>query len=127
MAEYVLVAGSRSFGDPERLAEILQAEISDGDVLVEGGARGVDTMARAWAESRGMEVVEIRADWAKYGRAAGPKRNDAMVAFVAERGGRAVYVWDGKSRGTQQCIESAVKKGVRVKVYTEKAVEAWRS
>ena len=120
MAEHILVAGSRNFADAERLAKILAENVSEGDVIVEGGAKGVDLMARAWAEERGIDVVEIKADWGKYGRAAGPKRNDAMTAFIAERGGKAVFIWDGESKGTKQCIASARKRGIECRVYLEK-------
>ena len=119
MAEYVLVAGSRNFVNGERLAQILAENIGADDIIVEGGAKGVDTMAREWAEARDIGVVEIRADWEKYGRAAGPKRNDAMTAFVAEHGGKAVFIWDGKSKGTEQCIRSALKRKIPTRVYTE--------
>jgi predicted Rossmann fold nucleotide-binding protein DprA/Smf involved in DNA uptake len=121
MAEYILVAGSRNFVNAERLAEILAENVGADDTIVEGGAKGVDAMARQWAEARDISVVEIRADWAKYGRAAGPKRNDAMTAFIAEHGGRAVFIWDGESKGTKQCILSARKAGIEnIRVYQEK-------
>ena len=77
-------------------------------------------MAREWAESHGRKFVEFTADWKKYGRAAGPKRNDEMTAFIAENGGRAVYIWDGKSKGTKQCINSAMKREISVEIYMEK-------
>ena len=117
MAEFILVAGSRNFDDKERLAQILAENVGADDTIVEGGAKGVDTMARQWAEARGINVVEITADWKKYGRAAGPKRNDAMTAFIAERGGKAIFIWDGESKGTKQCIQSARKKNISVSVY----------
>ena len=120
MAECILVAGSRKFVNAERLAQILAEQVGDDDTIVEGGAAGVDTMARQWAEARDINVVEIKADWAKYGRAAGPKRNDEMTAFIAEHGGRAVYIWDGVSKGTKQCIESARKRGIEIRIYLEK-------
>ena len=109
MAEYILIAGSRNFTNEKRLAEILGKEVGADDIIVEGGARGVDSMAREWAESHGRKFVEFTADWKKYGRAAGPKRNDAMTAYIAEHGGLAVFIWDGKSKGTKQCIDSAMK------------------
>ena len=120
MAEYILVAGSRKFVNAERLAQILTENVGADDTIVEGGAKGVDMMARQWAEARDISVVEIKADWAKFGRAAGPKRNDAMTAFVAERGGRAVFIWDGESKGTKQCIASAMKRELDIRIYMEK-------
>ena len=119
MAEYILVAGSRSFADKELLARILGENVKADDTIVEGGAKGVDSMAREWAEARGISVTEIKADWTKYGRAAGPKRNDTMTAFIAEHGGRAVFIWDGQSKGTRQCITSAMKRGISCRVYME--------
>lgn len=119
MAEIILVAGSRNFVNAERLAQILTKEVKDDDVIMEGGATGVDSMAREWAEARGIHVAEIKADWAKYGRAAGPKRNDEMTAFIKEHGGRAVFIWDGKSKGTKQCILSAMKQPIPINVYLE--------
>ena len=120
MAEYILVAGSRNFVDAERLAKILTENVGADDTIVEGGAKGVDSMARQWAEARDINVVEIQADWEKYGRAAGPKRNDEMTAFVAERNGKAVFIWDGESKGTKQCILSAMKRKISIHLYMEK-------
>lgn len=121
MAEYILVAGSRKFVNAERLAQILEENVGADDTIVEGGAKGVDMMERQWAEARDISVVEIKADWEKFGRAAGPKRNDAMTEFVAERGGRAVFIWDGESKGTKQCINSARKRGIDdIRVYLQK-------
>lgn len=119
MGEYILIAGSRNFTNEKRLAEILEKEVGADDIIVEGGATGVDSMAREWAEARGIAVIEIRADWKKYGRAAGPKRNDAMTAYIAEHGGLAVFIWDGKSKGTKQCIDSAMKRMIPIIIYME--------
>ena len=120
MGNFILVAGSRNFVNAERLAKILAENVGADDTIVEGGAQGVDSMARQWAEARDINVVEIKADWKKYGRAAGPKRNDEMTKFVAERGGKAVFIWDGESKGTKQCISSARKRELDCRVYLEK-------
>lgn len=119
MGNYILVAGSRNFVDAEWLAKILAENVGTDDTIVEGGAKGVDTMARQWAEARDIKVVEFKADWGKFGRAAGPKRNDAMTSFIAENGGKAVFIWDGESKGTKQCILSARKRGIDCRVYME--------
>lgn len=119
MGNYILVAGSRNFANAERLAEILEENVKPNDTIIEGGANGVDTMAKEWAAARGIQVVEIKAEWGRYGRAAGPKRNDAMTAYTAEHGGSAIYIWDGESKGTRHCIESARKRGINCRVYLE--------
>ena len=118
--KYLLIAGSRDFEDWGTFKKVVR-EYIDGDerftVIVEGGAAGSDMMAREYAEARGMKVEEFRPDWKQFGRAAGPKRNDMMVKFIKERNGTALYFWDGQSKGTKQCIESARRKGVPVTIW----------
>lgn len=48
-------------------------------VVIEGEARGADTIGREWAESRGIPVEKYPADWKRFGRAAGPIRNKQML------------------------------------------------
>lgn len=47
--------------------------------LIHGGARGVDQMAGNFGIGCGLEVIEFKADWGKYGKAAGPIRNKQMI------------------------------------------------
>lgn len=118
--KYLLIAGSRDFNDREMFNQVTRALI-DGDerftVIVEGGASGADTMAREYAEEHDMKYEEFRADWKKYGRAAGPKRNDEMTKYVAEKNGTALFFWDGESKGTEQCIKSAGRQKLAVYVW----------
>ena len=48
-------------------------------VVVEGEARGADLGCRVVAEGMGMKVIPMPAEWKKYGRAAGPIRNQQML------------------------------------------------
>lgn len=73
----VLVCGHRDFTDSALMAATLsQFDITE---VIEGEARGADTLARLWAEEQGISVIKFPADWAKYGRAAGPIRNGQML------------------------------------------------
>jgi len=49
------------------------------DVLINGGARGADTLAREWADHREIFVETYMAEWAKFGKAAGYIRNAKML------------------------------------------------
>lgn len=69
--------------------------------VIHGGCRGIDVDAGVWARGRGLPVEVFPADWAQFGRAAGPKRNEEMV----RRAGIGVGFWDGMSRGTQNSIQ----------------------
>ena len=101
---YCLVAGSRSFSDyrllKQKMDKLLkkQADVT----IVSGGAKGADSLAEQYAKERGYECVVIPADWDKYGKSAGYKRNRAMHEFIAKHDARGcVCFWDGKSKGTQ--------------------------
>lgn len=108
----VLVCGSRHFNNYNLLEKEL--ETIPITTVIEGEARGADTLARVYAERHGLDVLPFPADWNKHGRAAGPIRNtqmlvegkpDLVVAFLAPN-----------SRGTKHMIEIAQKAGVEVKI-----------
>lgn len=83
-----------------------------GDTLVSGGARGVDSLAAAWARRNGIAVVEHFPDYRRYGKAAPHVRNRMVVADAD----RVVAFWDGKSRGTKSTIEEAKRHGKPVEI-----------
>lgn len=130
---FLLIAGSRGYVDNVTFDRIVGENIGLESllhevVIVEGGAQGTDRMARHYAISRGLMLDEFKAEWSKYGRAAGPKRNDQMTEWVKEnaRGhdeGMALFFWDGESKGTAQCIRSARKRGIRVRIWNTKTHE----
>lgn len=120
--KYLLIAGSRTFEERELLYRVVD-EVLAGDneaVIIEGGAAGADSLAKDYALEHGLELLEFKADWKQYGRAAGPKRNDEMVNYIKEKDGEALYFWDEESKGTKQCIESAKRKEVPVRVWSTK-------
>ena len=79
----VLVCGGREYRDYDRLKRTMDAldESSSGpiDIVIHGGARGADTLADRWACERGIHVAVVKAQWERYGRSAGPRRNRAML------------------------------------------------
>lgn len=113
----LIVAGSRDITDRRIVREAIEdADLLFGpvDEIVHGGARGVDSIAHDIAKAKGFpKVTPMHAEWDKYGKAAGPKRN----AKMAEYGDALVAVWDGKSPGTHDMIERAMARGLDVLVY----------
>ena len=73
--------------------------------VVSGGAKGVDTLAANYAKQICAELVEIRPDFAKYGRGATFVRNREIV----ERSDKMLIIWDGKSHGTKYTFDYARK------------------
>lgn len=77
------------------------------DFVVCGMARGADLAGRAWALRLGIGVIEMPANWEKWGRRAGYLRNVEM----AEVGHAGLGFWDGKSAGTAHMTNILKQKG----------------
>jgi hypothetical protein len=76
------------------------------DVIVSGGADGVDTVAIAAAETRGQFFIEIpvpKKAWDNLGKKAGHRRNRIIEAVSEEV--QAYWSQTEKSRGTLGCLE----------------------
>ena len=103
----IVVAGSRSFNDYTLLCEVLDRVIGHEHVtLISGHASsGADVLGERYAAERGHDLVLVPAEWKKYGRSAGPKRNRVM----AQQCDVLVAFWDGKSSGTGSMINEARK------------------
>ncbi len=53
-------------------------------VVIDGMARGADELAFDWALSRVVKTERYAADWDKYGRSAGPIRNQKMIEALPD-------------------------------------------
>lgn len=120
----VIFTGSRFWTDRrivgaalDRLA--LRAGSPASVTIVHGAARGLDSIAAAEAEARGMVVIPFRADWSR-GDRGGPERNARMIAAGADL---VVAFPVGKSSGTRGCIALARAAGIRVAIYS--AADGW--
>ena len=103
----VIIAGGRDI----IYKEIVEKAIKEsGFVITEliSGAcpTGVDVLGEKWAKENGIKIIRYPANWDKYGRAAGPIRNEQM-SEIAEA---LIAIWDGKSPGTKNMISNATKK-----------------
>lgn len=76
--ERVLIYGSRSWTDSDAIGAVVST-LPQGAVVIHGGARGADQIAGMWARSHGLREEVYLADWAKYARSAGPRRNQQML------------------------------------------------
>lgn len=129
MSLRILVTGSREWIDRAEIRDALDRSIAmflakakDGNItVVHGAARGADTIADQHAESRGW-VREphpvLPADWDRYGKSAGHRRNAAMVAAGADVCLAFPLNWAyGQSRGTRDCVDLARAAGITTVVY----------
>ena len=119
MSFRVIIAGGRDFKDYDRLKDacdkILANKLAEGITVISGTARGADSLGERYAQERGFSLIRMPAEWDRYGKAAGYKRNEAM-AQTAGAGGGLIAFWDGKSRGTGHMIDLAKQYGLAVRI-----------
>ena len=110
----LIVAGCRDYFNFDFVSQTLDRLSLDPKKVefVNGGAEGVDAMARKYAGMKGFNLRLFPADWNNLGKRAGPIRNKHM----AEYGTHLVAFWDGVSKGTASMISLAKKHNLNVLV-----------
>lgn len=111
----IAIVGSRGFKTLKAVDAFVKEHVSDGDIIVTGGALGVDSAAMAAVKKYGRSVLVHYPDWNTYGKKAGYLRNVKIV----EDADVVVAFWDGFSKGTAHTISEAQKAGKGVQVFVE--------
>ena len=111
----ILVTGSRDWVDEEKIYAALRQELPV-SLLIEGEAKGADTMAKQAAQRLGIKVLPFRADWRRYGRGAGPIRNQRMLDDGKPDLVLVFHEDLAHSKGTKDMINRARAAGVEVKL-----------
>lgn len=93
-----------------RLEEDEYGNFLYGVKIITGGARGADRLAYNWAVVNWTDYQEFPADWQKYGKAAGPIRNQQML----DEGKPDLVVAFPGGRGTADMVLRAKLAGVPV-------------
>ena len=110
----VIIAGGRNFNDYENLCQICDKALSKQTEIeiVSGTAKGADKLGEKYANENGYPIKQFPADWDKYGKSAGYKRNEEMAKYADA----LIAFWDGKSKGTKHMIDLAKRYKLKVKV-----------
>lgn len=116
----VIIAGSRTFETHEHFKlmtlkmDTFLSIFKDVEpiAIISGTARGADQLGERYATIAGFDIIKVPADWARYGKSAGYRRN-ADMAHIATH---CVCFWDGRSRGTKHMIDIATTKGLPTRV-----------
>ncbi len=106
----VIIAGSRSINSMEELEAAIAASGFTISEVVCGCANGVDTLGEWWAKKNEIPVTYFPAEWGKYGKTAGFKRNAEMANY----GEALIALWDGASNGTRNMVNQAKIKNLPV-------------
>lgn len=111
----VIIAGGRDFNDFEMLKNFCDSVLVNVEKpisIVSGVAPGADSLGEKYAKLRGYTIVQFPADWDRYGKSAGYRRNSEM----AEYGDALIAFWDGKSKGTEHMINLAKARELKIRV-----------
>ena len=99
----LLIAGSRNLLPRIKFLDTLVWEQCglEPTEIISGGAKGVDSQAKEYAEALCLPFKVFEADWDKYGKSAGYRRNKIMATYADE----LLAIWDGESKGTSHMID----------------------
>jgi len=114
----IIICGGRDFKDYEFLKNkinsfqdwLVQYNETIGTIH-QGGARGADALAKRYAYERSIDCITHEAEWDKYGKSAGIKRNLRMLAFANPK--YTIGFMGG--RGTSHMIE--ISKGIKIRTF----------
>lgn len=117
------IAGDRDWSDHELIWDYLdriKARFADSfgtDLILyhKADKKGVDAIAAAWARSRKVAQVTFQPNWRAFGKAAGFKAIDQMLATPKPLGGVAIFGTTGIALNLAQKAEGKGIKAMRVK------------
>lgn len=117
----VLICGSRGWKDVQPIEAVIlgYGALNGSLTLIHGHCPdGADAIADRVALKHGLEPVRVPANWKRFGKGAGPIRNQKMLD---EQKPEVVIAFraHGKSTGTDDMIKRALKAGVPTFVLTE--------
>ena len=112
--------GSRDVSDYGLLKATLDQLAAEYEfrALISGTAKGADTLGETYAAERNIPIARCPADWKRYGRGAGPQRNEQMAQLATQDNALGVLVafWNGTSSGTKHMIATARAHGLKTEV-----------
>lgn len=105
-----LICGGRNYNDWHQFLLAMSQLPFKPSIVIQGGVKGADHMAKLWAGENGIYPVEIPALWGKFGNGAGNKRNQAMLDIMKPD---YVIAFPGGS-GTADMVQRARDSGITV-------------
>ena len=113
----IVIAGCRDYNNYDEAKKYIDFCIQnlrkDNELIfLSGGCKGADALGERYAKENNFKIDYYPAEWEKYGKSAGPKRNLEM----AKNCDYVICFWDGKSKGTKTMIEFANQLNRPIKV-----------
>ena len=113
----VVIAGCRDYNNYTQAKEYINFCLSRISkeykiIIISGGCSGADMLGERYAKENGFKIEYYPADWKRYGKSAGPRRNWIM----AEKADFVICFWDGHSNGTKSMIDCALQCGKPIRI-----------
>lgn len=110
----VVIAGSRDINDCNIVEKVINLSgikeyITE---IVSGHAKGIDSLGEEYAKKYNIPIKIFEANWNKFGKSAGPIRNEEMARY----GDFLIAITNG-SKGTANMITNMKKVNKEVFVY----------
>ena len=118
MGQRILICGDRYWSNIDLIRDVVY-NMKDIDVIIEGECSGADVMGKTVAQELNLPLLQFPANWLRYGRGAGPIRNQQMIDEGKPTIVLAFHNNIDKSKGTKDMIEKAKRKKIPVKLIKE--------
>ena len=110
----IIIAGSRFIDNFQLICDAVKESRFNITEVISGCANGVDSLGEQWALQNNIQIKKFPADWTRFGKNAGPIRNQLMIDYVGKDGG-LIIIWNGKSKGSANILKQA--KGKEIQIY----------
>ena len=109
-----IVCGSRYYSPElsQHMPRVMREHAPE--LIIQGGARGADSVAAHYAREFGIPCIKVEADWASHGGRAGPMRNREMLRRLMTYGTDVAVIAFPGGIGTAGMVNMAKKARVKV-------------
>jgi hypothetical protein len=111
----IAIVGSRDFTDYELFktkVNYLLKNLENEIIIVSGGAKGADSLARQYAQEKNYKLIEFIPDWDTHGKSAGFLRNKEII----NQADMCIAFSINDSAGTASSIKLAEKKKIPLRI-----------
>lgn len=123
----VVICGSRTLAGQDmrdRVVAVLDRLHATEPVtyVIAGGARGADTLGAVWARANAIPCEVVEAQWDRFGKSAGYRRNLVMLDMAPDLVVAFVDKPLADSRGTAHTVGTAQSRGIATRVFRSSPV-----
>lgn len=115
----ILCCGDRNWTSISKIRTRLEEYRNTDTTIIHGNARGADRLSAQVAMELGLKVLSFPAQWERYGKAAGPIRNQQMLDEGSPELVIAFHNDIENSKGTKDMLNRAKVSGRFTELVTE--------